>query len=417
MGDAPLAAPTEPTEPTDARTGPRPLVVAGLAAAAVAVGHGFGRLTYPFVLPAMVDDLVGSYSRAGVLGMANLLAYLLGVLVVIRLSPRVALTRFITVGLAGVTVGLAVLAIAPGYGVLVLGMALTGGFNAAIWVPASALITSVVSARHRGLAAGALGMGFGLAIVFAGQLTRVVQARQGDDTWRPIWAVEAGVGVVVLAAVIVGLRVRAAVSPGGPPAFSALRRLPGAGALIVSYAGFAMGYVVFSSYLVAALQDDAGFSAGHAAAVYSVVGLLGVVGGLVVGRVSDRLGRRNVMAGAHLLLAGSAVAVLLGAEPWVLLAAASFGMFTSGMPAVVASYIADHLEAVAVAGALGFVTIAFGVSQTLGPPIGGWLADTSDAFTLTFLLSAAAHLVGAVAALGLPSDVSPAGRSPRPPTR
>ncbi|MGH9116418.1 MAG: MFS transporter [Acidimicrobiales bacterium] len=398
MGHAPLTA------PTDARAAPRPLTVVALAGAAVAVGHGFGRLTYPFVLPAMVDDLVGSYSRAGVLGMANLLAYLAGVLLVIRLSPRVALTRFIRVGLTGVIVGLAVLAVAPTYGVLLLGMALTGGFNAAIWVPASALITSVVPARHRGLAAGALGMGFGLAIVFAGQLTRVVQARQGDGAWRPIWAAAAAVGVVVLVAMTVGLRVRTAARPSGPPALSALRRLPGAAALIVSYAGFALGYVVFSSYLVAALRDDAGFSASHAAAVYSVVGLLGIVGGVVVGRVSDRLGRRNAIAGAHLLMAGSALAVLLGAEPWVVLAAASFGVFASGMPAVVAAYIADHLEAVAVAGALGFVTIAFGVSQTLGPPIGGWLADSSNAFTLTFLLSASAHVVGAAAALALPAD-------------
>jgi MFS family permease len=138
--------------------------------------------------------------------------------------------------------------------------------------------------------------------------------------------------------------------------------------------------------------------------VYSLVGLFGVIGGLLVGRMSDRLGRRNLMAGAHTLMAASAIAVLLGAEPWVVLAAACFGIFASGMPAVVAAYVADYLEAVAVAGVLGVVTIAFGVSQALGPLIGGWLADSSDAFTLTFLLSASAHVVGAIAALGLPKN-------------
>ena len=387
----------------DAPLPPSPLLVVALAAAAVAVGHGFGRLTYPFLLPAMVDDVVGTYSRAGVLGFANLAAYLGGVFVVIWLSPRVALSTFIRTGLVGVVAGLAVLAVAPGYGTLLLGMAMTGGFNAAIWVPASALITASVPARHRGLATGALGMGFGIAIVFAGQLTRVVQARQGEDEWRTVWAIEAAVGVAVLLATTVGLRSRHLVRPSGPPAIHALRRLPGATALIVSYAGFALGYVVFTSYLVAALKDDAGFSAGHAAAIYSLAGLFGVIGGLVVGRVSDRLGRRTVMSGAHLLMAASAVAVLLGAEPWVAFAAATFGVFASGMPAVVAAYIADHLEPAAVAGVLGFVTIAFGISQAIGPPLGGWLADASDAFVLTFLLSAAAHTLGAIAALALPS--------------
>jgi predicted MFS family arabinose efflux permease len=183
-----------------------------------------------------------------------------------------------------------------------------------------------------------------------------------------------------------------------------LRRLPGAAALTVSYACFAMGYVVYSSYLVAALKDDAGFSAGHASLVYSVVGLFGIVGGLLVGRLSDRLGRRNLMVGAHLLMAASAFAVLLGAEPWVAISAAAFGIFASGMPAVVAAYVADHLEAVAVAGVLGVVTIAFGLSQALGPLLGGWLADASNAFVLTFVLSATAHLIGAAAGLALPDD-------------
>ncbi len=109
-----------------------------------------------------------------------------------------------------------------------------------------------------------------------------------------------------------------------------------------------------------------------------------------------------MLAGGHALMTVSAGAVLLGAQPWVGLSAAVFGLFSSGLPAVVAAYVADHLEPAAVAAAFGVVTIAFGVSQTLGPPVGGWLADASGAFRLTFGLAAAAHALGAVAALLLP---------------
>lgn len=378
--------------------------VVALAAASVAVGHGFGRLTYPFVLPAMVDDVVGNYGRAGLLGTANLGAYLVGLLVVIVLSGRVALRSFLRVGLAGVVAGLALLSVAPNYATLAVGMVLTGGFNAAVWVPASALAANAVPEHRRGLAVGTLGMGFGLAIVAAGRLTRAVESAAGDGAWRPVWAVEAALGAAVLAAVALGLRSEPAPGrrPGGGVRLDTLRRLPGGYALTATYAAFALGYVVYTSYLVAALEDDAGFSAGRAAAAYSAFGFAGVVGGVAVGRASDRLGRRTVLVGAHLVMAACAGATLLGADPWVTAAAAAFGLFSTGLPPVVTAYVADHLEPAEVAGAFGVVTIAFGVAQTLAPPAGGALADATGAFTLTFLLCVAAHVLGALVAALLP---------------
>jgi predicted MFS family arabinose efflux permease len=382
---------------------PGVLVVVVLAASCTAIGHGFGRLAYPFVLPAMVGDLVGSYSRAGLLGMANVGAYLVGLLVMIRFSGRVGLADFLRIGLAGVTAGLALMAVAPSYAVLCLAMVMTGGFNAAIWVPASALVASAVSERHRGLASGALGMGYGLAIVFAGQITRGVAAVEGAAAWRPVWAIQAALAVVVLIAVLLWLprqavdrRVVVGIGLG------ALRRLPGWGPLVVTYASFALGYVVYTSYLVAGAQDHAGFSPGHAANVYSLLGLTGIAGGLLVGKASDVLGRRTVLLAAHLLMAACALTVLVGLEPWVSISAGVFGVFASGLPAAVAAYVADHLEPAGVAAAFGVVTLAFGVVQTVGPPLGGFLADATDGFTWTFLLAAGAHGVGAAAAGMLP---------------
>jgi predicted MFS family arabinose efflux permease len=390
------------------------LLVVGLAAACTAVGHGFGRLSYPFVLPAMVDDVLGTYSRAGLLGMANVGAYLAGLLVMIRFSGRVGLVGFLRIGLTGVTAGLALMSVAPNFAVLCLAMVLAGGFNAAIWVPASALVASAVSERHRGLASGALGAGYGLAIVFAGQLTRGVAGARGPDTWRPVWAVMAVLGAVVLAAVLLRLPADAGQRRSVPGlGMGALRRLPGSRALVVTYAAFALGYVVYTSYLVAALSDGAGFSPGHAASAYSVLGVTGIVGGLLVGRLSDVFGRRRVLLGAHLLMAICALAVLLGAEPWVTLSAAVFGIFASGLPAAIAAYVADHLEPLDVARAFGIVTLAFGILQTVGPPLGGFLVDLTGGFTATFLLAAGAHAAGALAAALLPRSSRIGGAVPQ----
>ena len=89
-----------------------------------------------------------------------------------------------------------------------------------------------------------------------------------------------------------------------------LRSLPGWGVLTVSYTLIGVGYIVFASYLVAVLEDEAGFTSGHAALVYSLFGATSLVGGIVCGHVSDRVGRRAALVGTNVLLAAAVMLVL-----------------------------------------------------------------------------------------------------------
>jgi predicted MFS family arabinose efflux permease len=66
----------------------------------------------------------------------------------------------------------------------------------------------------------------------------------------------------------------------------------------IAYACFGLGYVLFSTFVVAALEKDAGFGKGHAVWVYALMGTDIATGSLVLGRLSDRLGRRAAMIGS-----------------------------------------------------------------------------------------------------------------------
>jgi hypothetical protein len=66
------------------RVRPRALVL--LVALASAVAQSFGRFSYALLLPAIDRDLLGSYAVAGLVGTANVAAYLLGTLAVSALS-------------------------------------------------------------------------------------------------------------------------------------------------------------------------------------------------------------------------------------------------------------------------------------------------------------------------------------------
>ena len=54
-----------------------------------------------------------------------------------------------------------------------------------------------------------------------------------------------------------------------------------------------------------ALEDDAGFSAGHASAVYTLVGVALIAGGVVLGPLSDRWGRGRTLLLGYVAMSAS----------------------------------------------------------------------------------------------------------------
>lgn len=389
-----------------------PLLVVLLAWAAAAVAQAFGRFTYALVLPAVQADLLGSYAVAGLLGTLNVAGYLLGTALVTVTSTRSEPATLIRIGLVGSTVGLALAAVAPSAVALAVGMTVAGVGGAFIWVPAPGLVGSVVSPERRGLAVGVVGSGIGVGIVFASQLAGAVRRAAGDEAWRQVWAVEAGLAVVVLVAALVWLRPPPVAAGGASVRVSALREVPGWVGLTVGYASYGLTVSLYMNYVVAALEDDAGFSPGHAASVFAALGVAMAVGGVLVGRLSDRTGRRLALITAYATMAACPLLVLTGREPWALLSAVAFGIAMSGIPTVIAAHLSDTLHPRAFAAAFGALTLAFGVAQVVGPQLGGWLASRTGSFTVAFSVAAAAGAVGALASRDLPRPTRRAPTSP-----
>lgn len=387
----------------------RPRVLVLLVALASAVAQSFGRFSYALLLPAINRDLLGSYALAGLVATANVAAYLVGTVAVSALSRRARPAALIQGGLASSVVGLALLTRAGGATELAVGLTLTGIGGAFIWVPAPGLAGSVVRPSRRGAAIGAAGSGIGGGIVFASALASWLQSMDGDASWRTVYLVETAVALLALVLCLLFLRPAPHRDDDAPVRAGALRRVPGWIGLTGGYAAYGLAYSVYTSYLVTALEDDAGFSAGHASAVYTLVGVALVAGGVLLGPLSDRWGRGRTLIGGYLAMAAAILLVPLGVEPLASTSGLLFGLMMTGVPAVIAAHLSDFLTPREFAGAFGRCTLAFGLMQVLGPPLGGFLAETTGGFLLPFLL---AGLVAAAGA-GLSVDVLRATRPRR----
>ncbi len=386
--------------PPAGRLGARAVVALLVIAAASMVAQGFGRFTYPVLLDAINDDILQSYGRAGLLGTASLVAYLLGTGVVAWASTRIDAGSLMRFGIVLSLSGLALLTVAPDFLTLGIALFIAGLGGAAVWIPAPGIGAMLVGPARAGLAVGLVGSGIGMGIVVAGPLTNAVRTASGDaGAWRPVYAVQAGIAAVVLVALFL---IRRSTSP--PSAqqdkvpFGVIRTVPGWYLLVGAFAVFGVAYSLYFYFLVAQLRS-AGWSPSASSLVFALTGVASVLGGLVFGRLSDRYPRPNVMAVGFALMVAAPLLSLQGTPVSVTAAAIAFGLCVSGTPTTIGAMVADHLSGRAFGAAFGTLTLGFGISQLAGPPFAGFVGEATGSFTVPFLVASAMAAVGIVISL------------------
>lgn len=119
-----------------------------------------------------------------------------------------------------------------------------------------------------------------------------------------------------------------------------------------------------------------------------------IIGGPVLGRLSDRFGRRPILMAS---IAGTAVSFLiLGAAStlWMLFAGRVLDGLTGGNFTVAQSYITDVTSAKDRARGLGLTGAAFGLGFIIGPALGGLLSQWS--YSLPAYIAAAVATINVV---------------------
>ena len=144
--------------------------------------------------------------------------------------------------------------------------------------------------------------------------------------------------------------------------------------------------------------------------------LIGVYSGMqflataVLGRLSDRVGRRPILLTTMILNAAGYAAFALAHSYWMLLAARVVSGFAGGNISAAQAYMADITTPAERSRGMGLVGAAFGIGFVLGPMIGG-LAGRSAAPWIAVGLSLA-NFVSAFAIL--PESLAHEHRATRP---
>ena len=101
--------------------------------------HGFGRMAYTIILPAMKDGLNFNYTQLGLLGTGNFIGYLTMAIIGGFLAARFGTRIVITAALILMGITLILTGLSQSFGFAFAMRLLTGLGNGAAYVPAMAL--------------------------------------------------------------------------------------------------------------------------------------------------------------------------------------------------------------------------------------------------------------------------------------
>jgi MFS family permease len=356
-----------------------------LASAVVFVDTAFYAAITP-LLPSYVEDLGLSKTSAGLLAAAYPAGTFLGALPGGWLAARAGVRPTTLIGLAIMAAASVAFAFAASIVVLDAARFVQGVGGALTWAGALGWLIGDAPRERRGEM---IGTAMGAAIVGAlfGPVLGAAAAAAGPE---PVFS---GVAVAAIGLMVWALRTPAR-APAPPPRLSTLLaavRDPRvlAGLWLMSVPGLLFGTL---NVLAPLRMDELGAGATVIAACFLVAAGLEAIVTPIVGRVSDRRGRRApALAG----LAGGAIVMAL--LPWpgsawqlgllIVLAAPAIGVLWA--PAIAMLSDSAERHGIEQAIAFAFVNVAWAVGQTAGSAGSGRLADAT-ADRVPFLVLAAA---------------------------
>ena len=385
--------------------------------------HGFGRMAYTIILPAMKGGLNFNYTQLGLLGTGNFIGYLtmaiIGGFLAARFGTRIVITAaLILMGLTMILTGLS-----QSFGFAFAMRLLTGLGNGAAYVPAMALGSAWFVMKRRGFATGIVSAGVGTGTLISGLVVPPILTAYSADGWRVAWYILGGAVLLISGVVYLfvrsrpqdkGLRQVGADNQESDPTVSAasdkvsslqwtsVYRMGSVWYLGIVYFFYGLSYIIYMIFFAAYLIKEMGFSQEWAGGLWALVGGLSIFCGVIWGSISDRLGRSRGAALAYLVLGLSYIIyAVIRVKFGFYLSALMFGLTAWSIPTIMAAAAGDFVGPRLAPAGLGFITLFFGIGQALGPALGGYLADVSQSFTIPFLVAGGISLLGMISSLYL----------------
>lgn len=251
--------------------------------------------------------------------------------------------------------------------------------------------------RRRATALGLAVAGIGLGTLAANPISAALIDAYG---WRDAY-LYFGIGSAVVLTACALLAARPPATGSAPLRLGAAVRTP---AFAVLYAStFLLSLSLFEVFVyLTPFARDRGTGEVAAALLVSVVGGASVVGRLGLAAVSDRVGRIRTYKWCFAVVAASYLIWLLGgAYPSLVVFAVVFGVGYGGFIALAPAVAAELFGTEGLGGLVGFLYSAAAFGALIGPPLAGFIVDSTGGYRWSIVFAMALAAASAAVLLRL----------------
>jgi MFS family permease len=156
---------------------------------------------------------------------------------------------------------------------------------------------------------------------------------------------------------------------------------------------FAANFFLVLTHLVPH-TTDIGFSTGEAATVLSLLSGMTIAGKVLMGKVSDNLGRKKIAFICSILQAVAMIWLIWARDLWMIyLFAGIFGFTNGGTNPAITALIGDIFGLRNLGIIMGVLNMGFAAGAAIGPAVGGFIFDVRNSYSLAFLMGAVVMLI------------------------
>jgi predicted MFS family arabinose efflux permease len=363
------------------------------------------------ILPRVAEQLRISEGRVAWISTGYSVAVALVAVVAGPVSDRVGRRRMLLAGAAAMTVGLALHALALGFGSFLAVRVLTGAGGGVLTGATAAYVGDYFPPERRGWANGWVMSGMAAGQVLGIPVGTLLAARSGFRAPFLVFAATMGIAWLMIVRWVPHAEVELQRAPLGVRYllrhYRALLAQREAAVAVLSSFGMFGGTALYILFLPTWLEEARGATPGQVALLFAIGGVATVLTGPAAGRLSDRTGRKRLVIGASIGLAlGIAATVPLArsmAGAYLLFGGtmALFAARASPFQAMMAEIVPDRQR-----GSLMSLSMAVGQA---GSGVGSALAGATYAYWgfggNTVVAACAALAMAALVAVYLPETM------------